>query len=121
MFDDPYEIEAADGTRLTVRSAAARALILEVRLPPEGRAPWVSALAAYARRFEVLHGALLIDGYAVQTGERIVVERGREIELTGGAAGDAHFVCALQPAGDSAGLVAALEATLASSAAIDTP
>jgi hypothetical protein len=117
MFDDPYEIEVSDGTHLTVRSAASRALILEVRLPPDTRAPWISALAAYGRRFEVLHGALLIDGAAVQTGERVVVERGREIALAGGTAEDAHFVCDLQPAGDRAALVAALAATLASSAA----
>jgi hypothetical protein len=112
VFDDPYEIEAPDGAHLTVRSAAARALILEVRLPPAARAPWISALAAYGRRIEVLHGALLIDGAAVGTGERVVVERGREIALTGGPAGDAHFVCDLQPAGDRGALVAALEASL---------
>jgi hypothetical protein len=116
MFDEPHEIEVPDGTRLTVRSAAARALILEVHLPPDARAPWISALASYGRRFEVLHGALLIDGAAVRTGERLVVERGREIALAGTAAADAHFVCDLQPAGDRAALIAALAAWLASRA-----
>ena len=112
MFDDPYEFEAADGARLTVRSAAAQALILEVRLPAAAAAPWFSALTRYGKRFDVLRGALLVDGQLVQTGERMIVAGDRELTLTAGLTEEAHFVCDLQPAGDRGALVAALEASL---------
>lgn len=112
MFDVPYEIEGPDGTRLTVRSAAARALILEVRLPAAAAAPWFSALVAYAKRFDVLRGAVLVDGNLMHTGERMIVPRGRELTLRAALAEDAHFVCDLQPAGDEAALITALEAAL---------
>jgi redox-sensitive bicupin YhaK (pirin superfamily) len=113
MFDDPYELEAADGARLTVRSAATQALILEVRLPAAATASWFSALAGYGKRFEVLRGALLVDGETVLTGERMIVAGDRELTLTAGLAEEVHFVCDLKPAGERSALVAALEATLA--------
>lgn len=116
MFDDPYELEAADGARLTVRSVAAQALILEVRLPAATAAPWFSALAGYGKRFDVLRGALLVDGEVVHTGERMIIAGDRELTLTAGLAEEVHFVCDLKPAGDRRALVAALEETLARAA-----
>lgn len=113
MFDDPYELEAPGGARLTIRSAAAQALILEVRLPAAAAAPWFSALAGYGKRFDVLRGALLVDGEVVHTGERMIIAGDRELTLTAGLTEEAHFVCDLKPAGDRKALVAALEATLA--------
>jgi hypothetical protein len=112
MFDEPYEIPAPDGLRLTVRSVAAHALVLEVRLPAAMTATWISALTRYGKRFDVLRGALLVDGDVVQTGERMVVAGDRELTLTAGLTEEAHFVCDLTPAGDRRALVAALEASL---------
>src|SRR5665647_3935548 len=114
MFDSSHEIEAADGTRLTLRGAASRALILEVRLPAgPSAAPWLSALAGYRKRFDVLHGALLLDGSAVHMGERITVVGETEFTLTAGLTEETHFVCDLWPAIELGALVGALEATLA--------
>jgi hypothetical protein len=112
MFDDAYEFETADGARLIVRSAAAQALIIEVRLPAAAAAPWFSALTGYGKRFDVLRGAILVDGDVVPTGERLVVAGDRDLTLTAGMTEEAHFVCDLQPAGDRDALVAALEASL---------
>jgi hypothetical protein len=112
MFDEPYEIRAPDGMRLTVRSVAAQALILEVRLPAARTATWISALTRYGKRFDVLRGVLLVDGNVVQTGERMIVAGDRELTLTSGLTEEAHFVCDLSPAGDRGALVAALEASL---------
>jgi hypothetical protein len=112
MFDEPYEIEAPDGMQLTVRSVSAQALILEVRLPAARTATWISALTRYGKRFDVLRGALIVDGALVQTGERLLVAGDRELTLTAGSTEEAHFVCDLTPAGDRVRLVAALEASL---------
>jgi hypothetical protein len=112
MFDEPYEIEAPDGMQLTVRSVSAQALILEVRLPAARTATWISALTRYGKRFDVLRGALIVDGALVQTGDRLLVAGDRELTLTAGSTEEAHFVCDLTPAGDRGGLVAALEASL---------
>jgi redox-sensitive bicupin YhaK (pirin superfamily) len=121
MFDSSHEIEAADGTRLTLRGAASRALILEVRLPAgASAAPWLPALAGYRKRFDVLHGALIVDGTAVHAGERMTIDDDSELTLTAGLTEETHFVCDLRPAIEPGPLVVALEATLArASSAID--
>ena len=80
MFDDPYELEAPDGARLTVRSAAARALILEVRLPLRRRRRGSRRSRGYGKRFDVLRGALLVDGEVVHTGERMIIAGDRELD-----------------------------------------
>ncbi len=109
MFDDLYVIEAGGGLPVTVRSAGGRAIVLEVRIPAGGAAPWFSALTEFDRRFEVLSGALLLDDAIVNTGERMVVVQGRDVTLAADNADEAHFVCQLHPTGNPGALVAALQ------------
>jgi redox-sensitive bicupin YhaK (pirin superfamily) len=120
MFDLPHELEAGEGARVTVRSAAARALILEVRLPSTAAAAWFSALTRYGRRLEVLRGTLLVDGDALRAGERTMVAPGRKLTVSAGSEEEAHFLCELQPAGGRAELVTALQASLSPVAGLDS-
>ena len=73
MFGEAYTIEDSAGTvRLMVRGTEVgvepRALVLEVLLTGAAEHAWADALTSFEKRFELLHGAVEVNGERLEPG-----------------------------------------------------